>query len=98
MKQQKFYDELKKATLENGNKIPYAFIQEQVAKAKIVYTQTTDNTRVCTMTMETGHEVVGVARVLDAKNDEEKIGNSVALENATNELWATYGSIAKLFI
>ena len=98
MKHEKFYNELKTATLGNGNKIPFTFIQEQIEKAQIKYSQLTPNTRVCVMTMETGHEVVGYARVLDSSNDEENIGNSVALENATNELWATYGSIAKLFI
>lgn len=98
MKYEKFYNELKHATLSNGNKIPFSFIEAQVKKAEINYFQPTKNTRICIMQMATGHEIVGYARVLDAENDEAKIGNRVALENATNELWSVYGTIAKLFI
>ena len=48
--------------------------------------------------MPTGHEVIGIAQVLDAKNDNEDIGNTVALTRAKNELWPLLGSIAKVLI
>jgi len=35
---------------------------------------------------------------LDKNNDVEVIGDKIALKNATNELWKTYGAITKLFI
>lgn len=54
--------------------------------------------RACTITLPTGHEVVGIAQVLDAKNDNEDIGNAVALTRAKNELWPLLGSIAKVLI
>ena len=52
----------------------------------------------CTITLPTGHEVVGIAQVLDAKNDNENIGNLAALSKAKNELWPLLGTIAKVLI
>ena len=54
--------------------------------------------RICIITVPSGHEVLGVAQVLDINNDVESLGNSVALQNATNELWRTLGSIAKCYV
>ena len=82
----------------NNNKIPPTFITSLVAQSNIKYGQPTANMRVCTITLPTGHEVIGVAQVLDSNNDIEAIGNQVALTNATNELWKLVGTVAKLFI
>lgn len=88
--------ELKKAMDSNDGKIPFSFIEEQADKAKKTFARLTPNTRVCVLTLETGHEVVGVAQVLDSKNDVEDIGNKIALDRAKNELWASFGAIAKV--
>ena len=83
---------------ENSNKISPLFINNIVAQSSIQYLKPTPNMRLCIITLPTGHEVLGKAQVLDASNDVEQIGNSVALNNATNEIWALVGSIAKLHV
>jgi len=92
--QQSIIDEL----AENSNKISPLFINNIVAQSSIQYLKPTPNMRLCIITLPTGHEVLGKAQVLDASNDVEQLGNSVALTNATNELWALVGSIAKLHV
>lgn len=82
----------------NTNKISPTFIKSLVTQSVVTYNQLTGNMRVCTITLPTGHEVIGIAQVLDSSNDIESIGNQVALTNATNELWKLVGTIAKLFI
>lgn len=92
--QQLIIDELE----ENSNKISLAFIDNIVAKSTVQYLHPTPNMRLCIITLPTGHEVLGKAQVLDSTNDVESIGNSVALTNATNEIWTLVGSIAKLHV
>lgn len=92
--QQLIIDELE----ENLNKISPVFIDNIVAKSTVQYLHPTPNMRLCIITLPTGHEVLGKAQVLDAANDVETIGNSVALTNATNEIWTLVGSIAKLHV
>ena len=92
--QQSIIDEL----AGNSNKISPAFINNTVAQSSIQYLKPTPNMRLCIITLPTGHEVLGKAQVLDASNDVEQIGNNVALTNATNEIWALVGSIAKLHV
>lgn len=92
--QQSIIDEL----VGNSNKISPAFINNIVAQSSIQYLKPTPNMRLCIITLPTGHEVLGKAQVLDASNDVEQLGNSVALTNATNEIWALVGSIAKLHV
>lgn len=91
-----FIAKLKKALKENEGKIPFSFIQDEVKSAKIEYHHLTKNMRVCVISLTTGHEVLGMAQVLDAKNDVEVLGNEVAYSNAVDELWKVYGSIAKV--
>ena len=92
--QQSIIDEL----AGNSNKISPLFINNIVAQSSIQYLKPTPNMRLCIITLPTGHEVLGKAQVLDAANDVEQIGNNVALTNATNEIWALVGSIAKLHV
>ena len=92
--QQSIIDEL----AGNSNKISPLFINNIVAQSSIQYLKPTPNMRLCIITLPTGHEVLGKAQVLDAPNDVEQLGNSVALTNATNEIWALVGSIAKLHV
>lgn len=92
--QQSIIDEL----AGNSNKISPTFINNIVAQSSIQYLKPTPNMRLCIITLPSGHEVLGKAQVLDASNDVEQLGNSVALTNATNEMWALVGSIAKLHV
>ncbi len=78
----------------NGNKISFPFIENLAKSAKVTHVQITPKTRVCALTLDTGHEVVGYARVLFAENDVEAIGQEVAFNNARDELWSMCGSIA----
>ena len=88
------YSEVHEAVEANGGKLPNSFVLEQVDAAKVTYTHLTPNMRVCVIRLAAGHEVIGVAQVLDAANDVEAIGNSVAFDNAVNELWKVFGAIA----
>lgn len=92
--QQMIIDEL----TENSNKISPKFINNLVTMSSVQYLHPTANMRLCIITLPSGHEVLGKAQVLDASNDVEQLGNSVALTNATNEIWALVGSIAKLHV
>lgn len=80
---------------ENGNKISPAFIEQLVIESDRLYLRPTPNMRLCIIRLQSGHEVLGKAQVLDSDNDIEEFGNSVALTNATNEIWSLVGSIAK---
>ena len=82
----------------NSNKISPKFINNLVAMSLVQYLHPTPNMRLCIITLPTGHEVLGKAQVLDASNDVEQLGNSVALTNATNEIWTLVDSIAKLHV
>lgn len=89
---------LKEELTKTENKISPNFVESVVAISTIKYHHLTPAMRACTITLPTGHEVVGIAQVLDAKNDNEDIGNAVALTRAKNELWPLLGSIAKVLI
>ncbi len=93
-----FVADLKSAMEANGGKIPQIFIDGHLnhPKTKVTHARPTENTRVCVITLTTGHELVGYAQVLDVKNDVELIGRSVAYDNAKEHIWATFGAIAKV--
>jgi len=76
----------------NGGKIPLEFIDYHLnhGNTKVTHVQPTPNTRVCVITLPTGHDLVGYAQVLDSKNDVELIGQEVAYKNASEEIWAVF--------
>jgi len=82
----------------NGNKISPEFIDKIVEESDVMYFKLSNNTRVCLLTTATGEEVVGIAQVLDSRNDVEEIGNKIAFNNAKDQLWSKIGSIAKMLI
>ena len=85
-----------KTELENNQmKLSLGFIQSLAAKAKVTHHRLTPNCRVCAITLESGHEVVGFSQVLDEENDIKEIGEKIAYERAFEELWGAIGSIAK---
>jgi len=84
-----------KAELEsNGGKLSPLLLDKQVALGTVTHTQLTPNMRVCVIRLQSGHEVIGIAQVLDAANDVQEIGESVAFTNARNELWEVFGAVA----
>ena len=89
---------LKEELTKTGNKISPSFVESVANVSTIKYHHLTPTMRACTITLPTGHEVVGIAQVLDAKNDNENIGNLAALSKAKNELWPLLGTIAKVLI
>lgn len=93
-----FIEEFKIILKQHNGKIPETFIEKYLnhEKTKVTHAQLTPNTRVCVITLTTGHDLVGYAQVLDAKNDEELIGQEVAYNNAKEEIWVAFGSIAKV--
>ena len=82
----------------SGNRISLDFINRLIEVSEIEYFSLSPNTRVCLLRLPTGHEIIGKAQVLDAKNDVEMIGKSVARTDAKNQLWQLVGTIAKLYV
>lgn len=80
----------------NGGKISPDFINLAADNAEAIHIQPTANTRICVLKLETGHEVVGIAQVLDAANDVEATGKQIAFNRAKDQLWSVFGSIAKV--
>jgi len=82
----------------NGGKLSPKFIDTIANNSlnKVTHHQMTPNTRVCVVTLYSGHELVGYAQVLDAENDVELIGQEVAYKNAIEQLWSVCGNIAKV--
>ena len=83
---------------ESGGKLSPKFITSLANNPdnKVSHAQVTPNTRVCVVTLPSGHDLVGYAQVLDAKNDVELIGQEVAYTNAIDQLWSVCGNIAKI--
>ena len=79
----------------NKGKLSFPFISRLAEEGTITYLHPTQNMRLCIITLKSGHEVLGVAQVLDASNDVEEIGNNIAYSNAVNEVWKVIGAIAK---
>ena len=93
-----FIDNLKRTMDNNGGKIPKSFIDAHLnhSKTMVTHARLTKNTRVCVITLTTGHEFVGYAQVVNAKNDVEALGQEIAYDNAADQIWAAFGSIAKV--
>jgi len=87
-------DNIKANMAENNGKISFDFIENLAENAKIDFIQATSRTRICVLTIYSGHEVVGIAQVLDPANDVAEIGNKIAYERARDELWSVCGNIA----
>lgn len=81
----------------NNGKISPVLVDEIAHEAEVVYVHPTANTRICVLRLQSGHEVVGIAQVLDAKNDVESIGNQIAYNRAKDQIWSVLGNIAKLW-
>lgn len=84
----------------NNNKLSSNFI-ERIANHErniVTHVQVTPNTRVCVITLFSGHELVGYAQVLDKKNDVALLGQEVAYNNAINGLWQLCGNLAKVHV
>lgn len=91
----KMIDSIAKELDGNNGMISFAFIEGLVEEGTVQHFHLTDNMRVCVIRLESGHEVLGKAQVLNAENDNQEKGEQVAYENAVGELWAVCGSIAK---
>jgi len=89
-------DNIKNQLEENDGKISFDFISNLAEDAEKIFLHPTPNMRICVLTLYSGHEVYGVAQVIDAKNDVEEIGNKVAFDNARDQLWNVCGAIAKI--
>jgi len=93
-----FTEALRNELENNKGKISKTFCDGMLndPQTQVTHAQVTPNTRVCVITLTTGHDLIGYAQVLDAKNDVELIGQEVAYENAAENIWAVLGSIAKV--
>ena len=92
--------EIKRELETNKNKLSPAFINSIAShrETKVSHAQITPNTRVCVVTLPSGHDLVGYAQVLDKNNDVELVGQEVAYTNAIKKLWSTCGTIAKTLL
>ena len=95
-----FIEELKSAMDKTGGKIPVWFIDKLFTDPRTVVTHVhpTETTRICIITLPTGHELVGYSQVMNPANDDPLIGQEIAYENAKEEVWRTLGAIGKLLI
>ncbi len=93
-----FIEMLKKELEQNNGRISQKFVNKFLnhPSTTITHIQPTPNTRVCVITLTTGHDLVGYAQVVDSKNDVELIGKEIAYKNASKEIWSVFGSIAKI--
>jgi len=87
-------DAIRAQLKENNGKISPAFIDNLAENADYVWLHPTERTRICVMTLYSGHEIVGKAQVLDPANDVKEIGEEVAFNDAKNQLWQLCGNIA----
>ena len=79
----------------NNYKLSPVTISTVLEMSNVAYRQLTPSMRVCVIQLPTGHEVIGVAQVLNSENDVESIGNNVAYKNAVEEVWKAIGGVAK---
>ena len=90
--------EIKQELNSNGGKISEDFVDSYAEKCTYEYGKVGDSARVCVCVLTTtnGNKIVGSALVLDPENDVAEIGNKVAKDNCTEELWGFLGGLAKL--
>ena len=79
----------------NGGKISKGFVDAYAEKCTYTFKQVDESVRVCVLTTTNGNKIVDKAMVLDPANDVEEIGNEVAKDNCTNQLWVFLGGLAK---
>lgn len=60
---------------------------------KATYVKLGEKVTVCHLTLKNGHEVIGMSACVDPTNYDRKIGEEIALKNATDEVWKHMGSI-----
>lgn len=93
-----FIDRLRTNLREHNGRIHPSFCEAMLndPNTKVTHTQVTKNTRVCVITLTTGHDLIGYAQVLDSGNDDRYLGEQVAYKDASEKIWAVLGSIAKV--
>jgi len=87
--------EVAKELVRNGNKISQEFVDDIAKKAEYTYFNT-KNTVICVIRLETGHELIGYAQVIDEKNFDLGIGKKIARKKAIEKLWQLVGSFGVL--
>jgi len=91
-------EQIKQELESNGGKISKDFKNAYTEKCTYEYGKIGDSARVCVLTTTTGNKIVGSALVLDPNNDVAEIGNRVAKDNCTDELWGFLGGLAKMLV
>jgi len=84
----------------NNNKLSKDFIDTVLfnKNTKIHHAKVGFSTRVCVITLPSGHELVGYAQVIDTKNDNELLGQEAAYNKAKEQIWTILGTIAKTLV
>ena len=90
----KLIERIKEELKVNNNKISQGFIELESSRASKQFF-CTNNTVICVMRLDSGHEVVAYAQVLDEKNFNEDVGKRVAADKCKDKLWELFGNIAK---
>lgn len=88
---------IKRELEKNGNKLSKDFVDSILndPSVTVMHSELMGNTRFCVIILPSGHNLVGYAQVLDAKNDDQLIGQEVAYNNAADQAWSVLGAIAK---
>lgn len=93
-----FLEQFHKSFVANGNTVSEAFVTKTLSLSKIDMGKFGSRTRVCTITLPTGHECIGKSHVVDAANDSSSKGNAAAKRRAVDEVYQVLGTIAVLFV
>ena len=93
-------DRIRRELEVNDGKLSKTFMDSVLwdKNTKVTHVHPTPNTRICIITLPCGHDLVGFASVLYAKNDDPNVGKSVAYHRAAEQIWSVYGSIAKVLM
>jgi hypothetical protein len=71
------------------NKITPADVENAIVKEEYVKLGT--KMTACLLTLRNGHEVVGIAGVVDASTYDIEIGSPIAREKAVDQVWGLMG-------
>jgi hypothetical protein len=75
----------------NGDKVTPVDVENSIEA--VSYTKLGKKIMICHMTLTNGHEIIGMAGVVNPDLFDVEIGEKVSRENATGEVWKHLGGL-----
>lgn len=72
-----------------GEKVSKSYIESRIAK--VAYAKLDETVTLCSITLDNGYSVRGESACVDPANYDEKIGKSLAYNQAFDKLWPLFG-------